>query len=51
MAASRRMMDRGYHNLSKTISFRLFFWLAFPQNGRIDLLQEAYYLLVLTLLS
>ena len=33
MAASSRM-DRGYHYLSKTILFRLFFWLTFSWNGR-----------------
>ena len=31
MAASSKM-DRGYHNLSKTISFRLFFMLTFSWN-------------------
>ena len=35
MAASSRI-DRGYHNLSKTISFRLFFRLTFPWTDAPD---------------
>ena len=42
MAASRRI-DRGYHNLSKTISFRPFSRLTFPWTDTIVVLHDAAY--------
>ena len=42
MAASSRI-DRGYHNLSKTISFQLFFRLTFPWTEPYEVLYGKKY--------